>query len=341
MTHAHSIDALRSLLLSALSLRDIGEEDAAFIADDYLEAELEGHKTHGLSKFLTLDIGLSRRDGSPEIVQRTACSAKIDGHRELGHIAARRAAQLSIELAEKSGIGIVAMHNVSRYARLAPYGKLIAQAGLVGIVTNNGGPAHVTAHGGKTPLFGTNPLCFSFPCADASPLVFDFATAKSVWGELRQASVEQRPLPEKTFLDASGSFTLDPDSAFAMLPFGGSKGYALCFALEILSGAFTGSPMGPEIESEYDLGYLFAALSPALFSDAETFSRETAALAAHVRASQPIGGAKVFVPGEHSAARRREALAVGCIELEDEVYDRLLAMSRGLSGGFADSRKMN
>ena len=75
------IDELRVMMLDALALRGIGSEDADFIVDDFLDAELEGHKTHGVSKFLTIDIGLSGREGSIEIVSRTGGHAKIDGHR--------------------------------------------------------------------------------------------------------------------------------------------------------------------------------------------------------------------------------------------------------------------
>ena len=73
------IDELRVMMLDALTLRGIGSEDAAFIVDDFLDAELEGHKTHGVSKFLTLDIGLSGRESGIEIVRQTGGHAKIDG----------------------------------------------------------------------------------------------------------------------------------------------------------------------------------------------------------------------------------------------------------------------
>ena len=94
-------DELRVMMLDALTLRGIGSEDADFIVDDFLDAELEGHKTHGVSKFLTLDIGLSGRESGIEIVRQTGGHAKIDGHRELGHIAARQAAAFSVELAKE------------------------------------------------------------------------------------------------------------------------------------------------------------------------------------------------------------------------------------------------
>ena len=70
------IDELRVMMLDALTLRGIGSEDAAFIVDDFLDAELEGHKTHGVSKFLTLDIGLSGRESGIEIVRQPAATPR-------------------------------------------------------------------------------------------------------------------------------------------------------------------------------------------------------------------------------------------------------------------------
>ena len=336
------IDELRVMMLDALALRGIGSEDADFIVDDFLDAELEGHKTHGVSKFLTLDIGLSGRESGIEIVRQTGGHAKIDGHRELGHIAARQAAALSAELAKEHGVGLVALTNVSRYARLVPYSRLIAERGCIGIVTNNGGPAHVVPFDGSAPMFGTNPLSFGFPQGEKPPLLFDFATAQGVWGELRQAIVEERSLPERTFLDAAGAFTTDPQRVQGVLPFGGARGAALCMALEILTGAFVGAKMGGEIRDEYDLGYLFCALSPEMFSSADDFIAQTSALAEAVRTSAPAAGnAQVFVPGERSAQRRSEQLARGTVELEADVYDRIRAMSLSREGGYENSRSMN
>jgi len=80
------IDELRVMMLDALALRGIGSEDADFIVDDFLDAELEGHKTHGVSKFLTIDIGLSGREGSIEIVSRTGGPPQNDGHPQPGRL---------------------------------------------------------------------------------------------------------------------------------------------------------------------------------------------------------------------------------------------------------------
>lgn len=77
----------------------------------------------------------------------------VDGNRELGHIGALYAVNLAIDLAKKNGVGIVALKNVSRYSRITPYGRKIGQEGLIGIITNNGGPGCVAPFGGKQGLF--------------------------------------------------------------------------------------------------------------------------------------------------------------------------------------------
>ena len=140
-------------------------------------------------------------------------------------------------------------------------------------------------------MFGTNPLCFSFPSGRGKPYVFDFATSQKVWGEVRQAIVENRPLPDNCFIDGEGNFTTDPEKAEAGVPFGGPKGYALCYALEVMTGAFVGAKMGYNARDEYDLGYLFVAFSPEMFTTLDTFTEEVDALAGDVRGCPPMNRA--------------------------------------------------
>lgn len=73
-------EEIRALMADSLNLRGITGEDAAFIIDDYVEAEQEGHKTHGLSKFLMVDAGLSRKKGNVEVVKKSGCFARIEGN---------------------------------------------------------------------------------------------------------------------------------------------------------------------------------------------------------------------------------------------------------------------
>lgn len=322
----------------ALDLRGIRGEDAKFIIEDYLESEIEGHKTHGLSKFLMIDIGLSKREGQCEIILEKGPFAKVDGHKEQGHIAARAAAVKAAELAKSNGIGIVALTNYSRYARVTPYARLIAEEGLLAIVSNNGGgPVCTAPFGAAKPLLGTNPIAFGFP-GEKTPYVFDFATSDKVWGVVRQSIIEGKPLPENAFLDKQGELTTDPHAADAAIAFGGPKGSALCIALEVLTGAFIGEKMGKNAEDEYDLGALFVALSPEIFTTTEGFRKSLEALADDVRTCPPRKGfSKVRMPGDGSASRRTSDE----LELEEDIYQRLEKMSQSLEGGYEESREMN
>ena len=139
---------------------------------------------------------------------------------------------------------------------------------------NNAGPAAVTPYGGITPILGTNPICFGFPSKNNEPYLFDFSTSKCVWGEIRQSKLENKNLPENCFLDEDGKFTQDPDKANTIIPFGVAKGFALCYAIEILASAFTGAKVGLQVEDVYDLGFTFIALSPEMFGDIEEFKNK-------------------------------------------------------------------
>ena len=336
------VEEIRNLMTEALKLRGITGEAAAFIIEDYIEAEIEGHSTHGLSKFLVIDIGIAQRKGHIQVTEQEGCYARIDGNRELGHIAALHAADLTMKLAKEHGIGLTAFHNVSRYSRITPYARRIADAGLVGLLTNNGGPACVAPFGGKQPILGTNPICFSFPGAGNNPYIFDFSTAQKVWGEIRQAIIQKRQMTPNAFLDETGAFTQNPEKVVAGIPFGGAKGYTLCFALEVMTGALIGARMGKKSRDEYDLGYLFLAFSPEMFTDLETFKREIDELADSVRNCEPIQpGGQVFVPGEIFGNQKISDRNCEELELEIEVYQRLKIMSSSLEGGLENNKLLN
>lgn len=336
------INELKKLMLKALSIRGIEGEYAEFIVEDYIEAELEEHSSHGLSKFLLLDEALKQREGDLELVKELGNYAKVNGHKELGHVAGLFCVNKAIKLASEHGNSIIALNNASRYSRVKPFAKKIAQNGYIGIVLNNGGPAAVAPYGGTTPIFGTNPICFSFPSKSKEAYVFDFSTSKKVWAEIRQAMLEKRDLPEECFYDKEGNFTTDPYKADAVASFGGTKGYALCYAIEILTGAFVGAKMGGRVNDEYDLGFVFIALSPEMFSNMNCFCEEIDDLAQEVRKSRPSEeGKKVFVPGELSENRLNKNLQCGLLSVDSEIIDRISVMSISLDGGIESNNKTN
>ncbi len=330
-----SIDSVRQKLIEAGKIRGLSNEEASSVAEEYIDAELSGFKTHGVGKFFVINDAIQGRRGTPRVTTESTVMALVDGQRELGSLAARYCINLLIPKARKNGMGLVALRNASRYGRLTPYGKLIAESGLVGIVTNSGGPAAVAPYGSYAPILGTNPICIAFPRGDTGPLVFDFATSDAVWGEIRQAMIESRDLPLEAFYKSDGTYAVDPKEANAVRAFDGAKGYALCLAVEILCGAFVGARMGLSVQDEYDLGFLFLAFDPTMFRDSvQDFYSEIATLAEEIHKAPAIQpGDRVWLPGERSMETRQLRQRRGALDLDDSVWDMLCRMSTDPSAG--------
>ena len=180
-------------MITALEVRGLANSHATLVADDFLKAELEHKTTHGLGKFLLLDSILKERGGPPHTTIDSSTFALLDARQDLGQIGAKMCMDLLKTKTENAGIAMVGMINYSRVGRLDPYGRMLADDGLVGIVMNGGGPPAITPHDGIDPILGTNPICLAFPTPDG-PLVMDFSTGASPWGEIRQATLEGRPL---------------------------------------------------------------------------------------------------------------------------------------------------
>ena len=97
--------------------------------------------------------------------------------------------------------------------------------------------------GGSQPVFGTNPIAFASPRADAAPLVIDLSLSKVARGKVMAADKAGDSIPEGWALDRNGQATIDPKAALAgsMVPLGDAKGAALSLMVEILSASLIGA----------------------------------------------------------------------------------------------------
>lgn len=319
-----TLETLRGTLAAICARLGLSPAQASPIIADYLEAELRGIRTHGVFKFLALPAAVRNRIGAPYVVRETSVAALVDGNCELGPLAARFCVEIATRKAAESGIGLVGLRNAGRYGCLSPYGRLIAEAGMVGFVANIGGP-FVAAPGSMAPRLGINPLCFAAPMAGRPPLVADFSTSHGVWSEVLLAELEGRPLPPDTFMDREGNYTSEPAAAFSLQGYGGPKGFALCLALEILCGGLIGAAMGGAKRDEFSGGFVFLALAPNLLrDDPANFAVEVAALAEEILASPPLDPARpVRLPGQRGDAALAASLAAGAVALPLVLWARL------------------
>lgn len=253
-----SLTEVHAIATQILEGHDVSPEQARAVADTVTNAERDECRSHGLFRI-------------PGYV-KSAVSGKVDGHAipVVNHLApavvqvdAKRGyAPLALEvgaihLAEKArtqGIAALSITDCHHFAALWPETERLAEKGLVAFAFT-GSNSFVAPAGGKSKLYGTNPMSFAWPRVGRPPLVFDQASSASARGEIQLHQRDGHSLPDGWAIDSDGNPTNDPAAALAgaQLPFGGYKGAAIALMVELLAGALIGDTFSFET-SEHDNG---------------------------------------------------------------------------------------
>lgn len=166
---------------------------------------------------------------------------------------------------------------------------------------------------------------------DAEPVVFDMSTsAMSFWG-VKQAAAAEQSLPENVALDTHGRPTTDPRRVHSILPVAGFKGFGLSLLVEALTGPFVGAAFADvRGDEESNWGNVVLALDPELLfgggggGGRQTVSDNIDALVQRIRAAVPDAQHdRVSLPGDRSAARRREVMRSGEMVMDASLLDAL------------------
>lgn len=306
------------------------------------EADLLGVPSHGVRMLP----GLLRaiQDGfvtpAPQVrlLRDHAATCVLDGDNGPGRFVSSQAMDQAVERARRFGIGACAAVRTSHWGRAHAYAYRAAQAGLIGICATNA-LAGMLAWNSSRPLLGNNPLAISVPRAGGRPpVVLDLAMSQAAVGKIATYRREGQPVPLGWGLDAAGQPSDDPAAILAagkFLPMGGSKGAALSFMLELLTGALAGGLLCYELAGAeagfLDVGSakLFLALDPAAFAGPGLFSQRVEDLIDYIHAAEP--GREFLYPGERGWQAREENLARG-VPLHQEIVAELLAAGVVLPG---------
>lgn len=222
---------------------------------------------------------------------------------------------------------VIGLANTGGMHALEVWVRVLAESGVVCLMSWNGGPYAVVPHGSTAPFFGTNPFAYSIPTT-GDPIVGDFATSQIAFMDLMAARRVGIPLAAGSGIDAEGSPANDaeevfvpPDSARLLPMGGGPKGSALMLLLEYLTGAFVGAVMGREaspVLTAPEFGGFILLLPEGLFRPANEVRRAVSNLGDDIRTSTPVAGrSAVRLPGDLGSTRLTEAKTTG-IELASE-----------------------
>ena len=242
----------------SLSLKEIGDlstrvfsqngcdaANAEALVRTVVGAERDGSLSHGLFRVpgyvASLRSGKVNGKANPTVSHKTPAIISVHGENGYAPLALQRGITVLAESAKKLGVAVMAMTHTHHFAALWPETEGLAAHGLIGLACVCYMPFMAPA-GGKSALFGTNPISFAWPRPGQPPIVVDMATAAMAQGEIQIAAREGHTVPLGTGLDANGQPTTDPNEILkgVLLPFGGYKGSAIALMVELLAAGAVG-----------------------------------------------------------------------------------------------------
>lgn len=241
------------------------------------EADLRGVDTHGISMLTSYDDrrrkGLIAVDAEPKVIHETPTTAVVDGGGGLGFVPSQLAMSMAIKKARDLGVACCTVRHSNHFGAAGVYALMAAREGMIGFATTNGLAPTVAPTFSKQPRFSTNPFAFAAPTKRNDIFCLDFATSTVARGKIRNAAIEERPVPHGWINDADGHPTTDATWYFrgaVLNPLGGTreqgshKGYGMAAMVEILSAGLSGAGLvtSPQPEGNTDIGHWFMVINP-------------------------------------------------------------------------------
>ncbi len=335
-----TLEREKTIIRTLLQKLGVPGEGANATAEVLAEGDLRGFGSHGLLRLPYILRALKRgtiiAKAEVKAVRETPATALIDGGHGLGHYVATRAMRLAIEKAKTQGVAAVGVFNSNHFGIAGYYAELAMREGLIGIVTTTT-DALVHPWGGVEPLLGTNALAIGLPTEP--PVLLDMAMSVAARGKLVGAMKEGKPIPEGWAIDSEGKPTTDPAKGLkgALSPFGGPKGYALAFVLELLAGPLVRAAAGKEVRGTLEpvedfctKGDFMIAVDPKAFVAQGEFRARAREFIEQVKSSRRAPGVEeIMVPGEPEQKTRERRLREG-IPIVDEVWVELEQIAKEL-----------
>jgi len=313
-------------------------------AEVLIWADLRGVGSHGVlrvpSYIAGMKHGMRRGDADIRTIFEKGALAIIEADRGPGLHAMRLAMDKAIALSQTHAIGWVALRNGTHTGPMGFYVRQAADQGLIGIAMSASRPL-MAYHGTRTAAVGTAPLAIGVPRLSntgtgGEALVLDMANAAITIGNLAQARMSGKRLPDNVALDAQGRMTTDPAQAVTPMPVAGPKGAGLALMIECLASLMSGSPLlttafdEPALRHQHLQNGVCIAVDPTLFLGPDVMAGEVDRLARGVKAEPMAEGFdEILMPGERGD-REAQHRRVHGIPLPAQLWSELVATAQRL-----------
>lgn len=325
---------LRRLCTEIFKKVGASDEEATTVSDNLVEANLKGHDSHGVillpSYVSRIKQGLYKPGAKTALLLETASMALIDGNWGFGQVIAKKAMEIAIAKAKKTGISYVGIRHSNHIGRLGYYAKMALEQDILAIIiANSGGP--VAPYGGKSPIMGTNPICVAVPTGRLPSFILDMATSVVAGGKVHDRRERGERVPEDWLIDREGMATTDPNTygpgGGMLQTLGGSvayKGFGLSLVADILGGVLTGAGITVSKERRPGSnGTSIICIDVNQITPVEVFKHKTLELIDIMKKSELRPGfTEILVPGEPSSRREEERLEKG-IEIPENLWKKI------------------
>ncbi len=236
--------AMHTFAAAAFAAVGVPDDDAAFVAQTLVHADLRGVHSHGLRLMPgyldQLADGVIEAAPTIQNLSTAPGAAALAGDRSLGQIGARAGMRAAIDIARQRGAGAASVADTGHFGAAAFWALQAADAGLIGMATSNMAGPCMLAHGSREPASGNTPLAWAFPSGDPYPTVLDMAAGAYALGKLHLAATVSDTLPAGAAADADGAPTTSAAQLAYVLPAGGPKGYGVGLAHDLIAGVLSG-----------------------------------------------------------------------------------------------------
>lgn len=327
-----SVDQVETLAQSVLLKYGCDEENARAVAKVITAAEADHSHSHGLFRLpgyiASLKSGKVNGAACPAVTSIAPAVLRCDGDDGYAPLAHSISRQPLAECARQNGIAALGIVRTFHFAALWYEVTALAEEGLVAFAFTSYKPA-VAPAGGRSAVFGTNPMAFAWPRQGKLPLVFDQASAAMARGDIQIAARDGHDVPPGTGLDANGNPTTDPKEILkgVQLAFGGHKGSAIALMVELLAGPLIGETLSIEAKVNDNNdggpprgGELIIALDPARFGDPDRFGAHAELLFSDILKQQ---GTRL--PADRRYVNRRSSARDG-VEINDALYGQIVKL---------------
>jgi LDH2 family malate/lactate/ureidoglycolate dehydrogenase len=336
-----SLEALDRFCRDALSAAGANAATTAAATRAMMHGSRLGIDSHGvrlLDHYVAV-LTKGRVNPRPEIriVNALGAVASLDADDGHGALATYTAMDHATGLAERFGIGAVAIRNSSHFGPAGAYALAAAEKGFIGFVFCNS-DSFVRLHEGAMRFHGTNPIACAVPTPHSRPWLLDMATSAIPYNRVQLYKSLGMRLPPAVASAADGGDTEQAEHADMLAPLGGEfgfKGAGLAGLAEILSAVLTGMKlsfdiapmMGPDVATPRKLGAFVLAIRPEALVDRGTFEDGMRRYVETLRRSPARAGGNVMAPGdrEWAEAQRREMAGVPIDPATKQAFEQLAA----------------